>query len=974
MRSFRVPRKACLGGQVCLVGWSGALMTLIAAAGCQAAPARLPEIRFTRERLANGLTVILHQDRRVPLVTVNLWYHVGSKDEARGRSGFAHLFEHLMFMGTGRVPTGEFDRLVEGGGGSNNASTSQDRTNYFEEGPSHLLPLFLYLEADRMESFGHAIDREKLDTQRRVVQNERRQSYENRPYGKAFLEKGPLLYPEGHPYREPVIGSHGDLDNATVRDVKDFFARFYVPANASLVVAGDFESAPTLALIKDYFGKIPAGQAAKPPASAPAVLDKVLRKTFTDRVQLPRVGFIYHSPAVYAQGDADLDIAAAVLGHGKSSRLYRTLVYEKKVAQDISATQVSSQLGSLFEVHATARPGQDLDALERAMEEVLDGLVAAPITKEELDRARSGYEVDFWERVESLAGRADLLNQYESHFGDPGALARDLGRYYQVTPESVREWASKVVRPGARLILRVVPETAAAATPQQPAEAAPAAAEGQEPVAPEKPPAPEKPSAPSALLPSQPPAPGAERAFAPRAPVVVTLSNGMPVWVLESSPVPVVNVKLVMRGAGSASDPAEKSGLAALAAGMLDEGAGERGALDLAKELDLLGASIGTGVSRESGEIHLSVLRRNVDSALDIFADVLLRPRFDPKEWERVKTLTVNSLLQRRDNPASSARVVTDRVFFGAGHPYADPVSGDAGSVGGIDVEELRKFHAARWNPASAVLIATGDISAEEIREKLEKRLGSWMPAGAPAPAAPPPALSAAKRPRLVVVEKPNAPQTVISIALPGRARRDPAYAQLVLASNVFGGSFTSRLVQNLREKHEFTYGASSNFQRLRGPGAFLIQTSVKTDTTGEALVEIARECRDMSAGLRAGELEKAKAAARTSLVEAFSTASSALDLLAATTELELPPDEPRRNIERMAAAAAADVERIAREVIRWGDATIVLVGDRAAIEAEVAEANRLLKDLPGEPKAEGLDAPVYFDADGRPAEAKAAK
>ena len=961
MRAYPSWRRACLARG------SAALLSLIAAAGCEAAPIQLPEIRFTREPLANGLTVILHEDRRVPLVNVNLWYHVGSKDEARGRSGFAHLFEHLMFMGTGRVPTGEFDRLIEGGGGSNNASTSQDRTNYYEEGPSHLLPLFLYLEADRMESFGHAIDREKLDTQRRVVQNERRQSYENRPYGRAFLEKGPLLYPEGHPYREPVIGSHGDLENATVQDVRDFFARFYVPANASLVIAGDFESGPTLARVKEYFGKLPAGEAAKPPSASPVVLDKVVRKTFTDRVQLPRVGFVYHSPAVYAPGDADLDIAAAVLGQGKSSRLYRTLVYEKKVAQDVSAMQLSSQLGSLFEVHATARPGQDLDALERAMEEVLAGLAAAPISEEELERARSSYEVDFWERVESLAGRADLLNQYETHYGDPGALARDLGRYYKVTQESVREWAAKVIRPDARLIMRVVPQTAQAAAsppPEQAASTAPPATE-------EKPAAPEDRPAPSALLPPKPPAPGAERAFLPTAPVVVTLSNGIPVWVLGSSQVPVVNLKLVMRGAGSASDPAGKSGLAALAAGMLDEGAGERGALDLANQLDLLGATLGSGASRESGEIHLSVLRRNVDRALDIFADVLLRPRFEPKEWDRVKTLTVNGLLQRRDNPASSSRVVTDRVFFGAGHPYADPVVGDAGTVGGIAIEDLRKFYAARWNPGSAVLIATGDISADEIKEKLEKRLGSWKPAGDPAPAAPPPALSSVKRPRLVVVEKPNAPQTVISIALPGRARRDPAYTQLVLASTVFGGSFTSRLVQNLREKHEFTYGASSNFQRLRGPGAFLIQTSVKTDTTGEALAEIARECRGMTSGLRPGELEKAKAAARTNLVEAFSTASGSLDLFAATTELELPPDEPRRNIERMAAAAAADVEKIAREVIRWGDATIVLVGDLGAIEAEVAEANRLLKELPGEPKAEGLDAPVFLDADGRPAEGK---
>ncbi|MGH9360478.1 MAG: M16 family metallopeptidase, partial [Thermoanaerobaculia bacterium] len=335
---------------------------------------------------------------------------------------------------------------------------SQDRTNYYDEGPAHLLPALLYLEADRMEGFGRAIDLGKLDLQRGVVRNERRQSYENRPYGKALLAKWALLYPPSHPYREPVIGSHQDLENATVADVRSFFERFYVPANASLVVAGDFEAEETRALVRRYFGKIPAGSRAPAPAVAPAALSGEVRETLRDRVQLARVGFFYHSPAIFAEGDADLDIAGSILGEGKSSRLYRALVYERRLAQDVAAQQTSHLLGSLFEVMATARPGVEPAALERALDEEIEKLAASPPSAEEVERARSRYEVEFWERVESLGERADLLNHYQFHFGTPGGIERDLGRYRSVTPRSVSRWARKVLRKDARVVLSVVPE------------------------------------------------------------------------------------------------------------------------------------------------------------------------------------------------------------------------------------------------------------------------------------------------------------------------------------------------------------------------------------------------------------------------------------------------------------------------------------------------------------------------------------
>ena len=423
------------------------------------------EIAFQRYSLPNGLTVILHEDHRLPRVAINLWYYVGSKDEAVGRSGFAHLFEHLMFMGTKKVPVGQFDTIMEGAGGSNNATTSTDRTNYFESGPRELLELFLFLEADRMTGLSSAMTIDKLNIQRGVVRNERRQSYENRPYGKMWLEIPPLMFPSGHPYHHSVIGSHEDLESAAVKDVVEFFKDFYFPANASLVIAGDFDPREARALVAKYFGAIPRRPAIKRKAPAKPVLEGVVRKTITDAVELPLACFVWHSPAFYKEGDADMDILANSLAGGKSSRLYRRLVYEKKLAQDVSAFQSSSLLGSEFYIQVYALPGADarenlerLGKIEQEIDAVIGELQAQGATRREIERARNSAESSFWSDLESLEEKADLLNRYLFHFGNPGAIGADLARYSKITPQSTAAWAKKILAPGARLILHVLPE------------------------------------------------------------------------------------------------------------------------------------------------------------------------------------------------------------------------------------------------------------------------------------------------------------------------------------------------------------------------------------------------------------------------------------------------------------------------------------------------------------------------------------
>jgi zinc protease len=417
-------------------------------------------IPFDKFVLDNGLRVIFHRDETSPLVAVDLWYHVGSKDEQPGRTGFAHLFEHLMFMGSAHAPYPAFDAIMENWGGHNNGTTSNDRTNYYEIGPANLLETFLWLEADRLATLPSVITEEELDRQRKVVQNERRQSYENRPYGRAELLVPETMYEPSHPYHWPVIGSHADLEAATVADVREFFDRFYRPSNASLVIAGDFVPAAARRLVDRYFGWLPARAAPTPVTATVRPLAENQRRSVPDRVQLPRLRVEWHSPALFAPGDAELDLAAQILGGGKSSRLYKSLVFDQRIAQDAWAYQSSLLLGSLFGVGVTAKPDQNLETLERAADEVIQRLATEGPTDAELERARNSHCADFFKSLDNLQTRADLLNHYERLLGDPGGMTEDLARFARATTRSVRDAFARMVA-GKHLILTIVPDESA---------------------------------------------------------------------------------------------------------------------------------------------------------------------------------------------------------------------------------------------------------------------------------------------------------------------------------------------------------------------------------------------------------------------------------------------------------------------------------------------------------------------------------
>jgi predicted Zn-dependent peptidase len=420
-------------------------------------------IPFTRTQLPNGMVVILHEDHAVPTVVVNVSYDVGSRFEVQKRTGFAHLFEHLMFMGTRRAPTKAFDAWMEAAGGWNNAWTSQDRTDYYDVGPPTALDLLLWLESDRLRDLGPLMTLEKLDAQREVVKNERRQTSENTPYGKVELRLPELLYAEGHPYHHPVIGSHTDLEAATVDDVKAFFASHYDPANASIVVAGDFDPRHAKDAIERWFGTIPSRGAAKDPgapgfADTKTTLASVVKETLEDDVELPKIVMAWQSPKHFGPGDADLDLLGTALATGKASRLYKALVYEQKLAQSVEATQESGFLGSRFTVGVIARPGVSLDALEAAIDKELDKVKKTALADEELERAKNLIETSFVMRLEGVRERASLLNMYQAEVKDPGFAPKDLERYRRATKDSVRAAAAAYLPSNARVVLRVIPK------------------------------------------------------------------------------------------------------------------------------------------------------------------------------------------------------------------------------------------------------------------------------------------------------------------------------------------------------------------------------------------------------------------------------------------------------------------------------------------------------------------------------------
>jgi zinc protease len=902
----------------------------------------LPVIQYDKYQLKNGLDVIVCEDHRLPLVAVNIWYHVGPANERPGLTGFAHLFEHMMFEGSKYVgEKAHFLYLEAAGASSINGTTDFDRTNYFETLPSNQLELALWLESDRMGFLLDKLDDRKLENQRDVVRNERRQSIESAPYGLVQEEVFHQLFPENHPYYASVIGSHADIESARLSDVRDFFKLYYAPNNATLAIVGDIDTAKAKKLVEKYFGPIPAGASVpKPEVETPAITDEK-RATVEDQVELPRVYMGWITDPIFSQGDAECDLIAKIMGGGKSSRLHKSLVYEKRLAQDIAAQQYSLALGSIFIVEATGKPGVEPQELENAIREELDKFRADGPQRAELERARNTIESSIIRALESLGGFggvADRLNQYNHFLADPGYLSRDIERYQTATLESVQSLAQDRLRHEAGIVVWGVPGTK---TVNDIPKSSP-------------------PSKPSIIEPgripdqdwrSTPPTPGPTPALSLPIPKKFNLANGLSVFLVEQHSLPIVSANMITLS-GSEKNPLDHSGLASFTADMLDEGTLKRSPLEIAADADQIGATLATGSSMDLCFIATRTLKRNIDAAFELVSDVLLNPAFVQDELERVRNDRLTYILQQKDNPGSLGIKVFLDTVYGSSHPYGYMDVGTEPSNHAVTRELLLDFYQAGYFAGNSALIVAGDITESELCELSEKHFGGWKQDG---DIAEMPAITAKPSRRIVIVERPDASQTVLRIGHIGTPHSDPDYIPIDVMNTALGGLFSSRINLNLREKHGYTYGASSAFAFRRGPGPFMIGTSVRTDVTAPAIIEIMREIDHMrESEINPEELAVAKDSIARSLPGLFETTPEAASSIGQLFVHNLPMNYFHDLPGQIEKVSAEEVQRVAREQIKPEEMVIVAVGDRSRIEPELSKLNMgpvEIRDADGNPK-----------------------
>ncbi len=912
-----------------------AILVIVAGSACGRsstpdAAADLPSIPFEKYALANGLEVILAPDRRLPLVAVDVWYHVGPANEPPGRTGFAHLFEHMMFQGSKHVPGDSHFRLLEAAGATSvNGTTNLDRTNYFQTVPSNQLELALWLESDRMGYLPDTLDQRNLANQQDVVRNERREVVENRPYGIVEEEVYRLLFPAGHPYHTSPIGTHADIQAARLDDVKAFFRQFYRPNNASLAIAGDFDPAAARQLVEKYFGTLTRGPDAPRPVVDTPKIAAERRAVVPDRIRLPRVYVAWITPPFFEPGDAEADAAASALGGGNSSRLYRALVYEKQMAQDVVAYQLSLALGSVFQVVATVRPGRTAEEVEAAIHGVIEEFRRSGPNDAELERARNTFETTTLQGLEVLGGFggvADTLSLFNHYVGNPGHLPAYIDEHRKVTAAAVKTFAETFLTPSSRVVVHAVPGTPdfgpAVATPPQ-VKAAPGA--GAEAINADEP------------WRAKPPEPAPGRLAELPTPRTFTLSNGLTVIYHARPGLPVTSASVVFKTGGDAN-PVDRSGLANFTAAMLDQGTTSRDAPTIAADVARIGASLTASSSKDSTTVTVASLTRHAAAALDLMADVVLRPSFPQAEIDRVRASRLASLQATRQDPAYVASIAAVAALFGPVHPYGYIELGTAEAVQRTTREDLVGYWRRHFVPSNAALVVAGPLEEASLRPLVERAFGGW-------PAAPAPNLELGPgRPsqaRVVVIDAGAAPQTELVVAAVGLPRSTPDYPAVLVMNAALGGLASSRINLNLREQHGFSYGAGSQFIFRKFPGPFWITSAVRTDATAAAVAEILKEVRRIGeAPLTPEELDTAREAIARGLPADFETTTSTVSAMGTLFVYGLGLDYYTRLPPAIRSVTAEAVQRAAATHLVAERMVVVAVGDRRRIEPALKKLN----------------------------------
>jgi zinc protease len=768
-------------------------------------------IPYARYVLDNGLTLIVHEDHKAPIVAVNIWYHVGSKNEKPGRTGFAHLFEHLMFNGSENYNNDYFQALEGIGATDLNGTTANDRTNYFQNVPTAALDEVLFLESDRMGHLAGAIDQKKLDEQRGVVQNEKRQG-DNEPYGREYEIITQATYPKGHPYSWTVIGSMEDLNAASLDDVKEWFKTYYGPSNAVLSIAGDIKPEDVLARVKKYFGDIPPGPTLVKPEVNIAKRTENTRSYFEDRVPQAKISMVWNVPQWGTREMVLLDLASDILSSGKTSRLYKKLVYEDQTASGAWAFTDPMEISGNFYIQSMVKPGESAEKVEETLHAVLQEFLDKGPTQEELDRVRSSYFSNFLkgiERIGGFGGKSDILATNQVYGGSPDFYKTTLKYVAEATVEDIqkvcRDWLSTG---NFTLVCKPFPSFKADEAGV------------------------DRSKLPDLGVPVPSSFPALQKA---------TLKNGLQVILAQRKGVPTVVGKMVFN-AGFASDVFAKPGLASLAMDMLDEGTGTLNTLQISEKLQLLGASINAGSDLDASYLNFTTLIQTIDPTLDLYADILMHPAFPQKEFDRLKKEHLDDIKQEKSEPYGMALRVFPKILYGESHAYGNPYygSGYEATVQSIASEEIRKFYDTWIKPNNATLIVVGDISMGDLTTRLESRLANWKKGTVPQRDIAP--VKNAPGKRIFLIDKPEATQSVIFagyLTVPYGQVSQPA---LNAMNNVLGGDFVSRLNMNLREDKHWSYGAGSLVLDAKGQRPFIAYVSVQMDKTKESIQEIEKE------------------------------------------------------------------------------------------------------------------------------------
>ncbi|GGC63686.1 M16 family metallopeptidase [Undibacterium terreum] len=884
----------------------------------------IPDIPYTKFVLKNGLTVLVHEDHKTPVVAVNTWYHVGSKNEKPGKTGFAHLFEHLMFSGSDNFNHTYINAMERIGATNLNGTTNNDRTNYFENVPTSMLDYTLFAESDRMGHLLGVLDQKKLDLQRGVVQNEKRQG-ENQPYGVAEQLLVENTYPVGHPYSWTVIGSMKDLDAASMEDVRDWFKTNYGPNNVTLVLAGDITPEVARQKVEKYYGDIPAGPPLAKHETWIAKRTGTHRGTVQDRVPQARLYRVWNTPGAYTRDQALLDLAAHILGGGKTSRLYKRLVYQDQIATSATAGSDGNEIGGQFDLTLTARPGGDLGKVEKTADQELQKFLKGGVSEQELQLAQTAIlsrYVRIVERIGGFGGKSDLLASCTTYTGNPDCYKDYLKWIKEAKPADIKKVANEWLSDG-DYVLSVTPyPTTLTADAKQDRSKEPPLGQPE-----------------SLNLPPMQKA---------------TLSNGLKVVLAERHTAPVVNFSMIV-DSGYASDSANLPGLASLSSRMLEEGTPTRGSLKISEDLEALGANFNASTNLDSAIVNLNVLKATMPKGLDIYSDILLHPAFPEKDFERLKKDRLAAIQREKSTPQLMALRVIPELLYGQGHAYSVPFTGSGNevAVNKMKREDLVKYHSTWYKPNNATLLIVGDTTMAEITPLLEKSFGGWKAGDVPKKN-----VAEVKQPEKTVVyliDRPGALQSIIAGTQLAPTLSNPDAVPLQIVNNIFGGTFSSRINMNLREDKHWSYGVSARMYPAASQRPYLSFSPVQTDKTKESLQELVKEYANVTGAkpITAEELKDAQTNETLGLPGSFETAGQLSGAYSQILQYKLPENYYNTFTKTVLSVTPERANALAAQYILPKQLIWVVVGDMSKVEAGIRELN--------------LGEVRKIDADGKP-------